>query len=109
MIRRPPRSTLFPYTTLFRSGDDDPRRSRDRHRNDRGLLVDAARPAHAAGEKGGARPQQQPRDFLRRAAVRVAREVSEGLAHRPRAVRPGGEKIQRYFAVPTALIIDRRS
>src|SRR5436309_11581320 len=28
MIRRPPRSTLFPYTTLFRSGQrDDPRRS----------------------------------------------------------------------------------
>src|SRR5256886_13407490 len=30
MIRRPPRSTLFPYTTLFRSGDlggvDDARR-----------------------------------------------------------------------------------
>src|SRR5690349_22265439 len=23
MIRRPPRSTLFPYTTLFRSGLDD--------------------------------------------------------------------------------------
>src|SRR3712207_8073458 len=23
MIRRPPRSTLFPYTTLFRSIDDD--------------------------------------------------------------------------------------
>src|SRR2546428_9408764 len=23
MIRRPPRSTLFPYTTLFRSPDDD--------------------------------------------------------------------------------------
>src|SRR3712207_7433919 len=23
MIRRPPRSTLFPYTTLFRSGDKD--------------------------------------------------------------------------------------
>src|SRR5258706_16046645 len=34
MIRRPPRSTLFPYTTLFRSlhldriGDRDPRKSR---------------------------------------------------------------------------------
>src|SRR3712207_8155333 len=26
MIRRPPRSTLFPYTTLFRSGDGDRRR-----------------------------------------------------------------------------------
>src|SRR3712207_7866923 len=24
MIRRPPRSTLFPYTTLFRSTDDGP-------------------------------------------------------------------------------------
>src|SRR3712207_6962798 len=26
MIRRPPRSTLFPYTTLFRSADGDPAR-----------------------------------------------------------------------------------
>src|SRR2546430_13450164 len=46
MIRRPPRSTLFPYTTLFRSlrldgdvevrrrlvGDDEPRPSRQRDR-----------------------------------------------------------------------------
>src|SRR3712207_8550820 len=24
MIRRPPRSTLFPYTTLFRSDEDEP-------------------------------------------------------------------------------------
>src|SRR2546430_3034042 len=28
MIRRPPRSTLFPYTTLFRSGCDPPPQSR---------------------------------------------------------------------------------
>src|SRR3712207_8637500 len=28
MIRRPPRSTLFPYTTLFRSGDQRQRRER---------------------------------------------------------------------------------
>src|SRR3712207_9482243 len=28
MIRRPPRSTLFPYTTLFRSGSHPARRSR---------------------------------------------------------------------------------
>src|SRR5436853_7832931 len=26
MIRRPPRSTLFPYTTLFRSGGDSTRK-----------------------------------------------------------------------------------
>src|SRR5258708_36648799 len=29
MIRRPPRSTLFPYTTLFRSAVVRPRRPRD--------------------------------------------------------------------------------
>src|SRR5947209_14372427 len=29
MIRRPPRSTLFPYTTLFRSRPPDPRREAD--------------------------------------------------------------------------------
>src|SRR2546426_2443554 len=29
MIRRPPRSTLFPYTTLFRSLDDNHRRVHD--------------------------------------------------------------------------------
>src|SRR3712207_7403034 len=32
MIRRPPRSTLFPYTTLFRSGGRD-RRRRARYGN----------------------------------------------------------------------------
>src|SRR3712207_7601069 len=31
MIRRPPRSTLFPYTTLFRSADPD-HRARPRRR-----------------------------------------------------------------------------
>src|SRR5437588_2377255 len=30
MIRRPPRSTLFPYTTLFRSGRRGARRRQDR-------------------------------------------------------------------------------
>src|SRR5687768_18345753 len=29
MIRRPPRSTLFPYTTLFRSHDRGPARGQD--------------------------------------------------------------------------------
>src|SRR3712207_8639649 len=31
MIRRPPRSTLFPYTTLFRSRLHGPRAVEDRH------------------------------------------------------------------------------
>src|SRR5215813_14372355 len=32
MIRRPPRSTLFPYTTLFRSRWSDPARSSPAHK-----------------------------------------------------------------------------
>src|SRR3712207_8649755 len=35
MIRRPPRSTLFPYTTLFRSNDRDLRSLRHRRWNAR--------------------------------------------------------------------------
>src|SRR3712207_9034800 len=49
MIRRPPRSTLFPYTTLFRSRLDDPHvGERDPRAEDRQLLLDALM---AAGEK----------------------------------------------------------
>src|SRR3712207_8865781 len=47
MIRRPPRSTLFPYTTLFRS-DDGPRRAV--------ILGDAAGAVH-----GAVLPRQQSR------------------------------------------------
>src|SRR5260370_30125499 len=36
MIRRPPRSTLFPYTTLFRSNTPIKRRERSREIADRG-------------------------------------------------------------------------
>src|SRR5436309_7564066 len=39
MLRRPPRSTLFPYTTLFRSGGDE------RRRDDGRLGSAAVRPA----------------------------------------------------------------
>src|SRR3712207_8432952 len=45
MIRRPPRSTLFPYTTLFRSERNPVRRSADVQ--PRQLLV--ARPRQRAG------------------------------------------------------------
>src|SRR3982750_4933375 len=43
MIRRPPRSTLFPYTTLFRSGRSPPGQG---HRPPR-----RTRPAHDADRK----------------------------------------------------------
>src|SRR2546430_13324775 len=53
MIRRPPRSTLFPYTTLFRSGA-----SRRGHRMRRRELVTYAGAAVLAGPLAG-RAQQK--------------------------------------------------
>src|SRR6266567_865256 len=51
MIRRPPRSTLFPYTTLFRSGpldvDDDHRQLQVHGQADHLLLEVQARAARA--------------------------------------------------------------
>src|SRR2546430_4446087 len=38
MIRRPPRSTLFPYTTLFRSGPGTEPPGTERHRRHRGAV-----------------------------------------------------------------------
>src|SRR2546426_498809 len=43
MIRRPPRSTLFPYTTLFRSHEDRDEVERRRPDNRRGRRQDPGR------------------------------------------------------------------
>src|SRR3712207_7079083 len=51
MIRRPPRSTLFPYTTLFRSGARQQLRGRGRlavHEHDERPLEDLVGPARLA-------------------------------------------------------------
>src|SRR2546430_11028857 len=57
MIRRPPRSTLFPYTTLFRS------------RGDR---------VHPGHERGAARiPSPRRRDHARSAELRSEEHTSE--------------------------------
>src|SRR2546422_8038272 len=48
MIRRPPRSTLFPYTTLFRSGDRGRVHAAER---DRQVLPAIRRPAADADRK----------------------------------------------------------
>src|SRR3712207_8948642 len=60
MIRRPPRSTLFPYTTLFRSSDDD-----QAERSRRAVLRD---PRGRAGRAVGGRR------VIKRPAPRVARD-----------------------------------
>src|SRR2546425_5029669 len=59
MIRRPPRSTLFPYTTLFRSGD--PQRE--------------ARPAGAPAAAPARRPPELP--FRGPAGLRSPRRSEE--------------------------------
>src|SRR5256886_13585142 len=46
MIRRPPRSTLFPYTTLFRSV---PQLVGERHQVHHEVAIRAAEPDHGAG------------------------------------------------------------
>src|SRR5256885_7661058 len=54
MIRRPPRSTLFPYTTLFRSGAEALRDdARDRHRADGAprLRAEPPRPPDRADDR----------------------------------------------------------
>src|SRR3712207_5281229 len=101
MIRRPPRSTLFPYTTLFRSEDDrepdeddvDQRHGSAAHGHDAGL---AERDVEGAVEgvvaRGGDReldglalPRREQRDLLGdrlRAGVRAEPQV---VRHLPQA------------------------
>src|SRR3712207_8523808 len=56
MIRRPPRSTLFPYTTLFRS---TPAAEGPGHRD--GLPELRAVPAHVRRRQHGLRPEDRRR------------------------------------------------
>src|SRR3712207_6897076 len=58
MIRRPPRSTLFPYTTLFRSTPGTPSGRRRR----------AASPAHPTPARSPRRRRAPPRRPARSAA-----------------------------------------
>src|SRR3989449_11106932 len=103
MIRRPPRSTLFPYTTLFRSEPGERaiarrevagerRRAARELRHERPLRLDRAReravlrwvhdidPAPEDGERASARVERAP---VRR-RVDAARET----AHDRHAARP---------------------
>src|SRR2546430_6378752 len=72
MIRRPPRSTLFPYTTLFRSqGDRIGRRSRE---------VPDRRPLHRGAEgHGDGREQQGRHHALQRLDVARSEEHTSEL------------------------------
>src|SRR3712207_8568523 len=76
MIRRPPRSTLFPYTTLFRSDHDQPARG---HRVARDLVVAprgaAEAPPRRVQAQGLLDDRAQPRE--RRELVEAERAVGD--------------------------------
>src|SRR3712207_7295866 len=72
MIRRPPRSTLFPYTTLFRSarlrpreGADPPRRQAGEHAAGRAGAALPGRLRHRQGAGGGGGADAQDRKSTR--------------------------------------------
>src|SRR2546430_13148856 len=67
MIRRPPRSTLFPYTTLFRSREFadhlEPQRLRERAQlGQRGVELDVAHVGQLHGCNDSARQLTHPED-----------------------------------------------
>src|SRR2546422_5991369 len=63
MIRRPPRSTLFPYTTLFRSrpGDEGPLPARDARGDGAGRGGHAQPPPLATARAGRFRDRKSTR------------------------------------------------
>src|SRR3712207_7774722 len=92
MIRRPPRSTLFPYTTLFRSvqGDMEDRSSIDRVLEGAygvffcaELLGDRLRPRGSAGQDGRSEEhtsELQSRQYL---VCRLLLEKKKTLTRHP--------------------------
>src|SRR5256886_16849728 len=105
MIRRPPRSTLFPYTTLFRSGGQatavdrdvvDPRAARDARAADQLFALAVRREFRLrVGAHHGAGAARVPRDDVRA-------YVGPGLlcAHREEAPHRGQAAGTHLGAVP---------
>src|SRR3712207_8585388 len=95
MIRRPPRSTLFPYTTLFRSADPD----------DAGPHL---RPAHRHGvcAEAGLLLGRQPRG---RFAAPAARRGRKPLARRARSEEHTSELQSRQYLVCRLLLEKKKT
>src|SRR2546422_11460451 len=104
MIRRPPRSTLFPYTTLFRSPgqvervrERDPRVRLDPLAGDLGRIVEPDRERRARD----GRRHQEVVGLEERARVLPPREPVE-----PRLNVPGGRVPERRLDDPVEAGLD---
>src|SRR5256885_9791096 len=73
MIRRPPRSTLFPYTTLFRSRSQAPEL-------DHVAFQDHPRPRHGPSSLTG-EPRDHLGEILDRGVARLSRPANLGVLH----------------------------
>src|SRR3712207_3144482 len=97
MIRRPPRSTLFPYTTLFRS----PRRRAVapavlERRLEEERDVDVVRdPGAAFGRGRGRRPLGTLAGTAAEPRRRLRLRARRGLEHRRHELGPGGARCRR--------------
>src|SRR3712207_7224224 len=76
MIRRPPRSTLFPYTTLFRSIAIS-RRPRLHDIGDEDLVTRQSRACQQLPEKFACRPHERPSLLILVPARRSEEHTSE--------------------------------
>src|ERR1035438_5811520 len=97
MIRRPPRSTLFPYTTLFRSGEA----VYQAHRGWRpeGRSRNAPVPGGLAAESHtGDRPDDGRLSAQLRAAPGGVARVAQAPGLRVASVQPGGDEEGPPFA-----------
>src|SRR2546430_10519164 len=92
MIRRPPRSTLFPYTTLFRSVTGE-RLQEDMDGADVGIAIDPQRPAEAAARHHG------PEVRLDEIRLVVAREIDRYAHIDPKSTRLNSSHSPNPYAV----------
>src|SRR3712207_9201667 len=77
MIRRPPRSTLFPYTTLFRSGS----------------AIDAEYTITSPKSSSDADTQITPVSIVAIGEAVVLRAIEPSVREARRAVRPGSRRL----------------
>src|SRR3712207_7903651 len=109
MIRRPPRSTLFPYTTLFRSQVEDLRRASRTPVSLNAPVGDEedGELGHLLADENALSPEASAEDAMRQVAVREALDQLSHLERRVLQLRfgLGGELPHTLPAAAKALNI----